>query len=92
MVVKKPCITLPIVGFQLWTFPYFTLLNRPLYRCAILSVSELVGAHVRQRSTIHSQCAAKVGPSGRSEAAENVIRAITDGNTICLFSWLMFPM
>lgn len=87
MVVKKSCIALPIFDFNL---------NLPLFYFAEPSavplrypVCELIGSYIRQRGTTHSHNVAEGGPSGRSfksETAENVIRAITDGNTICFFS------
>lgn len=44
MVVKKIRLTMPIVGFEFRSSPYFTLLKRVMYRCAVLFVSDIVAS------------------------------------------------
>lgn len=46
-------ITLPIVGLELRSSPYFTL-NLRLYRCAILAASVMFGAYASHKGRIHS--------------------------------------
>lgn len=69
MVVKKSCIALPIVGFDL---------NLPLFNFAEPSaillhypVCELIGSYVRQKGTTHSHNIAKGGPFGRVIQEQN---------------------
>lgn len=38
IVVKKIRLTMPIAGFEFRSSPYFTLLNRAMYRYAVLLV------------------------------------------------------
>lgn len=94
------------VGFELWPSPYFTLPNGALYRCAILSVSEIKGAYVRYREKIHSQWVPFVGEAGaviiwftgnvrsniKMELANNARHIFASVDIKFSFSWLIFIM